>query len=236
MEEAGRAGDTQGMDFNDFMRMLKVSSVDSLDLYDDRAGSWGSSNVDKLNQLLQKSLSQSSLDASRHGGLGFSDVSHHSVQSDTNSQQTDRSAHVFEMDLSQHAGNNVSPWRFDVAGPGSGTKPVSPSPAIQFRFDVGTGHAEPEARVNPRSSGSGAQGHTTSVDNTAYVGVGAASAVVNVGLKGGYFDKRHHGSNLYKNSVMNVGTGGSRAGASCRGTERSTHGSMHLGVLETVQE
>ncbi len=77
---AAAAAADVGMDFAGFLRLLKASSVDSLDMYDDRAALGASlHSVDRLNSALQRSGTATSALASlsgsrhgtRHGSLGF---------------------------------------------------------------------------------------------------------------------------------------------------------------------
>ncbi|KXZ52793.1 hypothetical protein GPECTOR_8g180 [Gonium pectorale] len=115
LQEAGVVGGVEssgGIDFNGFVSLLKVGSLDSLDMYDDRMsvrsnGSGHGASLDRNNSLLAASLrtgdwSRHGIGGSRHGGAG--DTSTHSETSDV-------SAHP-DNDKSMHAGAAV--FRFDV--------------------------------------------------------------------------------------------------------------------------
>mmetsp|Transcript_3723 Transcript_3723/g.10106 ORF Transcript_3723/g.10106 Transcript_3723/m.10106 type:complete len:957 (-) Transcript_3723:900-3770(-) len=108
LEEAGQAGETQGLVFSDFVNMLKCGSEDSLDIYDQRRGSMGgrSSSIDRLNQLLHASMSNSSLaDASRHGAL---EGSVHSTLSPARTADPTNASRMFNFDVSTHGSRNGS--------------------------------------------------------------------------------------------------------------------------------
>mmetsp|Transcript_4670 Transcript_4670/g.10122 ORF Transcript_4670/g.10122 Transcript_4670/m.10122 type:complete len:774 (+) Transcript_4670:212-2533(+) len=194
MQEAGQPPDAEGMDFKDFMQMLRVSSIDSLDMYDDRAG--GSTHhhknsprasIDQLNAMLQKSPSVASslgMDASRHGASWTTALlADDSVHSDTATIQ-DKSSH----DRSQHGTGGAL---FKEGAP-------PPAAASFFRFDVDT-----------KAGSAGSQSAAVPVPHAGHAPLDAAPAaptvqdvVQAVGTRGGYYDRRHHGSSLYKNSVL----------------------------------
>ncbi|EFJ45485.1 hypothetical protein VOLCADRAFT_105941 [Volvox carteri f. nagariensis] len=92
LHPGGGASDEQGIDFNAFCNLLKVGSMDTLDLYDDRlsslsSGSVHGGSVDRLNGMLAASLRNTG-DWSRHGG------SRHGAglagEASTHSQASDR--------------------------------------------------------------------------------------------------------------------------------------------------
>jgi len=255
---ASQHGAMQGMDFNDFMTMLKVSSVDSLDMYDERFGStWGNASVDRLNAMLQKG--GGSMDRSKHGA-SLADASHHS---DTSTTQTDRSNHtaqMFDMDATHHSqGGSMragGAWRFDVGGSGHGLQragsggvggsghgmqrvasggvggsgrgqqqvqlPQAPAvgPPGGWRFDVGgppPPAAQPQtlwrfdvagpaaaAEPPPAPAASAWRFDEPPASPAKPMSDTSASGLARNG--GGMFDKRHHGSQLYKNALM-VGRG-----------------------------
>ncbi|KAG2453493.1 hypothetical protein HYH02_001713 [Chlamydomonas schloesseri] len=162
---SGSSGDAMegGIDFEGFLNLLKVGSVDSLDLYDDRMSvrsmgnsmHGGNGSIDRYNSLLAASIKTS--DWSRHGpgGSRHGDVSVHSATSDV----SDVSA-LPDKDNSLRAG--------------SGMTPASPAAAVTpFRFDTGTG-------VPPKKAAAGSNGIVGNISTAASGGAanGASGGMV----------------------------------------------------------
>ena len=185
------------MDFDGFLRMLKVGSVDSLDQYDARwerrIGSFGASpaSLDRLQALLDGSVHGS--DGSSHGG-------------------------------SLHGKGRFS--RFNGNGNGtavaSGAAPAAASPyadkpwnkpMVYFNFDFGGPAEKGQKGGQPPET----QGAPDGLFEKAVAGAGktddkaaeAASYFNNGAVRGGgHFDKRMHGASLYRNAVVgNVNRG-----------------------------
>ncbi|GIL78391.1 hypothetical protein Vretimale_7737 [Volvox reticuliferus] len=110
-------------------------------------------------------------------------------------------------------------WRFDVGGPKAPPPPV-------WRFDVGGGSrkvpgdhfAQPTEAVATTTAGAGSGG----VDRSGGGGGGGGLATR---PQGGHFDRRMHGSNLYRNVALRALQGGVGGAGSHRG-----------GCLDTVAE
>ncbi len=81
-------------------------------------------------------------------------------------------------------------WRFDVAGPGSANKPPASS-------SVATSASNPHGGV----AGAGLTSPNGSTHNGGS-GSGRTGPMMGLGRQGGYFDKRHHGSDLYRNVAL----------------------------------
>lgn len=174
------------MDFNDFLTMLKVSSVDSLDMYDERLGStWGAgpASIDRLNLMLHKSQSLGSMAGgdSRHGGASLlATLGNNAAHEGTQHSDAGSSQHPFEMDMSQHGGGSSahgsshgpggslraggglprgaagSAWRFDVGG-GAAAAPAAPPAGTAWRFDVAGGaQQQPAAPAAPQQGAASA--------------------------------------------------------------------------------
>ena len=155
------------MDFNDFVTMLRVSSVDSLDMYDDRLGSvHGLPSVEQLNAMLQRTKSIGSMD-SRYGGL-MDDMSQHS---DVRTNQSQHFGGVFDQDFSMHGSSSMHG--------GSSHNGSKPSNAVAFRFEVTPQKpaAPPAAAVVAEGSPSGPASAFFRFDN----GPQAPSSPVNRG-------------------------------------------------------
>ncbi|GIL70760.1 hypothetical protein Vretimale_3845 [Volvox reticuliferus] len=257
----GDASEDQGIDFDAFCSMLKVNSMDTLDLYDDRLSTRSSSSLhgsmDRLNGMLSTSLRASDLSrhgGSRHGGALASEASAHSQASDG----PDASTRSTDKNLSQHGGSLPQPaaagaafrfdvdrsakgtaaslegasvmegsiqgvagggqssgagasggmvWRFDVGGrPAAPPPPPAPTPV--WRFDVvGAGRAPPEPAVSDATAGGDTGCGSDASPSEGRSGPPAAAAAANgtnngIGRQGGYFDRRMHGSNLYRNVAL----------------------------------
>ncbi|GLC37832.1 hypothetical protein PLESTB_001481200 [Pleodorina starrii] len=248
----GEAASMQGIDFEAFCNLLKVNSMDTLDLYDDRLSTRSSSSfnsLDRLNGMLAASLRSG--EWSRHGGSRHgADASTHSVSSDRPDGSNRDKGRVlqpapggivfrFDVDHSakgqpaaaareatnpaggaagvgggvqgvaaggQSAGAGVSGgmvWRFDVGGRAAPPPPPEPKAPV-WRFDVvGAGRAPPpEPAAEPASPGAAAAA-TGGAGGQAAGAAGAVTGTVNgLGRQGGYFDRRMHGSNLYRNVAL----------------------------------
>lgn len=116
-------------------------------MYDERLGStYGSHSVDRLNLLLQKSQSVSSMGDTRHGASlqsAYADISNHSDRSNH--------THQFDMEMSQHSmgGSTRGLWRFEVGGSNHGLQRAGSGQAA-FKFDVGgSGHGADKRPAAP---------------------------------------------------------------------------------------
>ena len=184
------------MDFDGFLRMLKVGSVDSLDQYDARweslYGSRGS--IERLQSLLDASMHGSD-NGSRHGGG------------------------------SSHGRGRNARFGYGVASPAAaeaatGRKPWEGAPA-NFNFDFGSavgvgkrGDKPPETQGAPEGYFDRAVSAPVAVAAVAAAGGGggsggggqddrAASYFNNGAVRGGVqFDKRMHGASLYHNAML----------------------------------
>ena len=194
------------MDFEGFLRMLRVGSVDSLDQYDarwDRTGSFGSS-MDRL---------QSLLDASQHGSDNDSTHGRNSKGLYAGVSQPTPAAAASASAL----GGGVAGSAADAYRDKSWQKPM-----VNFKFDFGN-----EFRANKLGAGALAnqgppqtQGAPDAEAAAAAAAVPApttpepqpanavsASSYFNNGAVrgGGHFDKRMHGGSLYRNAVVGSG-------------------------------
>jgi hypothetical protein len=185
------------MDFEGFLRMLKVGSVDSLDQYDAR---WdrplAASSVGSIDRL------QSLLDVSNHGSDGGS----------TRGQG-----------LYAGVSNNVVPVPGGVTpmnGTGESYKDKSwHKPMVNFKFDFGNefigrkinsdapGQGPPETRGAPDAVPvlavpAASVGNTDAADYFNSNKEGSRDSAVR---GGGHFDKRMHGASLYRNAVISPG-------------------------------
>jgi hypothetical protein len=178
------------MDFDGFLRMLKVGSVDSLDQYDARWDRrYGSieaspSSMDRLQSLLDSSVHGS--DGSSHGG------SLHGKR---------RFSHLNGNGAAAAAPAAVNPYE---------NKPWN-KPMVNFRFDFGAAaekrgqppdtQGAPEGLVEKVGEGAAAAGDDKAEQAASYFNNGAVRG-------GGHFDKRMHGGSLYRNAVVgNVNRG-----------------------------
>ncbi|GAX86176.1 hypothetical protein CEUSTIGMA_g13589.t1, partial [Chlamydomonas eustigma] len=212
--EAGHssADSNAGIDFETFMNMLKVSSLDSLDMYDDRIGGSShlthasSGSMDRLNALLQADPSlhsSTSRDGSRRGLYGSLSTNGGSQRGST-ARSTEKSGGVTSLYLGTlPAGSSLT---------GSCHKPVQvPAHAVNklastaFRFDVGGKEDMSPIYITP----SLARQCEDSVDERGWVpGSLPASSVSTTipqssqSLGPGHYDLRFHGSSLYKNAVL----------------------------------
>lgn len=182
--------DAEAMDFDGFLNMLKVGSVDSLDLYDDRAGILASpASLDHISALL---------DASYHGSDHSGGSSHHGK------------AFLAHISRSNQAG---------VSDQGSHADKPWLKPQVKFNFDFGWGptapaHAAkpPETQgappVGPITSGQGIELPALSTATAAKENGGdtsnSTSSCFNNGTVrgGGHFDRRMHGASLYHNALL----------------------------------
>lgn len=207
LEEAGQSADVPGIDFNDFLRMLKVGSVDSLDLYDDR--------------MSRSSASLASADFSAHDrsfGRDRSygrDKSHHSIKSDVSSH-ADQSFHGTNFNFDSQRSSAASPiqFSFDTGPKTSGSKDNTMN-GSGFRFDVG----QKTPSGNTPAVTAEVQQREVEVANS--IVPAKVTPNLNVGLRGGYCDRRMHGSALYQNALLG-------------GDDRSRRGG--LSPLSTVAE
>lgn len=221
MAEAGHGEDAEHMDFEGFLRMLKVGSVDSLDQYDAR---WdrplAASSVGSIDRL------QSLLDVSNHGSDGGS----------TRGQG-----------LYAGVSNNVLPVPGSVKpvnGEGESYKDKSwHKPMVNFKFDFGNEFIG--RKINSGSSTSPGQGPpetrgapdaapvlavpAASASNTAAADYFNSNREESAVRGGGHFDKRMHGASLYRNAVISP-VAPSRPGALYNA------GRQHPGSLAPVKE
>lgn len=187
--------DSEHMDFEGFLRMLKVGSVDSLDQYDAR---WdrpaAASSVGSIDRL------QSLLDVSNHGSDGGS----------TRGQS-----------LYAGVASNVVPVPGSTMPDHSYKDKSWHKPMVNFKFDFGNefmGHkvssssgATGPNQGPPETRGAPDMVPTLAVPATppqaAASGVDASSYFNNGAVRGGsYFDKRMHGASLYRNAVISPGS------------------------------
>eukprot|EP00879_Flechtneria_rotunda_P000430 GHRR01000524.1.p1 GENE.GHRR01000524.1~~GHRR01000524.1.p1 ORF type:complete len:787 (+),score=270.20 GHRR01000524.1:160-2520(+) len=187
MHDAGHDGNTEAMDFEGFLRMLKVGSVDSLDQYDARwdrpIGSVGS--TDRLQALLDAS-NHGSDNGSLHGsskGRGlYAGLQSHTVTGSVNPSNTG--------DLYRDKSWN--------------------KPPVNFKFDFGNEFMAHKLPASNSQWPPETQGAPDALAAAAAAAVGpavnatAASSYFNNGaVRGGsHFDKRMHGASLYRNAVM----------------------------------
>lgn len=188
--------DAEAMDFDGFLRMLRVGSVDSLDQYDarwDRTGSFGSS-LDRL---------QSLLDASHHG-------------SDNDSTHGRGSKGLYA---------GMAPPAAVAAAETYSDKSWH-KPMVNFKFDFGTEFKSNKAAgagaLNPASQGPPETQGAPAAEAAAVAATAAAAAAPepkqasnivtassyfnNGAVRGGtHFDKRMHGASLYRNAVVGSG-------------------------------
>jgi hypothetical protein len=194
------------MDFDGFLRMLRVGSVDSLDQYDarwDRTGSFGSS-LDRL---------QSLLDSSQHG----SDDSTHGRNS--------RGLYAGMPQLMPSAAaaaaansGGVTASAADAYRDKSWQKPM-----VNFKFDFGTDFAKskvgagagpnqgpPQTQGAPGAEAAAAAAAEPQPESQPASNAVTASSYFNNGAVrgGGHFDKRMHGGSLYRNAVVSGGRPG----------------------------
>ncbi|KAG2498875.1 hypothetical protein HYH03_003067 [Edaphochlamys debaryana] len=238
LQDAGAAGacggieGSRGIDFEGFMSLLKVGSLDSLDLYDDRMSvrSGGSGHsMDRAASLLRAAdWSRHGPNGSRHNGPGlYGDVSGTSRVSDVAAMpDNDRSVHAppspgvaFRFDLDRSASGKAGGslhgvagggaaagsgatggmvWRFDV---GERVAPPPPPPPCPFRFDVSgpNSHKADQQRAGDKHDVAADASSNRGAATTSAVG---ATAITNLGREGGYYDRRHHGSQLYRNVAL----------------------------------
>lgn len=190
------------MDFDGFLRMLRVGSVDSLDQYDarwDRTGSFGSS-LDRLQSLL--------------------DSSHHGSDNDSTHGRGNRGLYAglpqptaaAAAAASARAGG-VTSAAADAYRDKSWQKPM-----VNFKFDFGnefrankmgagalTNQGPPQTQGAPDADKAAAaaaapepQPASNAVSASSYFNNGAVRG-------GGHFDKRMHGGSLYRNAVVGGG-------------------------------
>jgi calcium-dependent protein kinase len=204
MQEAGHGEDAEAMDFDGFLRMLRVGSVDSLDQYDarwDRTGSFGSS-LDRL---------QSLLDSSQHG----SDDSTHGRNS--------RGLYAGMPQLMPSAAaaaaansGGVTASAADAYRDKSWQKPM-----VNFKFDFGNefrankmgagalaNQGPPQTQGAPDADAAAAEAAAAAVPEPkpASNAISASSYFNNGAVRGGgHFDKRMHGGSLYRNAVVGGG-------------------------------
>jgi hypothetical protein len=172
------------MDFDGFLRMLKVGSVDSLDQYDDRWERWGTSpgSIDRL---------QSLLDASHHGSESSGGSHHGSL----------RGARKFAAEAGAGAAAGA-----DVEDPYKDRPWRQPKVAFNFSFaPVTEARGPPETQgvpspAEPSSTRSSLDGGSVPAapeagNNISFFNNGAVRG-------GGHFDRRMHGASLYRNAVV----------------------------------
>ncbi|KAG1666313.1 hypothetical protein FOA52_004795 [Chlamydomonas sp. UWO 241] len=206
-----------GMDFDDFVSMLRMGSTDTLDIYDDGLGANGSSRsgILLLNAILHGSPSGGDLNAAaalsspgaaKLAPAGFFRFDPPSLRQTTQQQQ----------EAQQKATpQKLAPpgfFRFDtgadaVAAPAPTLNPAEEhnsqgqlAPPGFFRFDVGGESGGGGERRRPRAAESSVVARAST-----FAGAGrcAGSSVVHEPRvrAGGYFDKRHRGASLYLNEV-----------------------------------
>lgn len=174
------------MDFDGFLRMLRVGSVDSLDQYDarwDRTGSYGSS-LDRLQSLLDANHSDNDSTHGR-GNKGL------------------------------YAGLTQPTPAAAVAADAYKDKPWQ-KPMVNFKFDFGNefrshklgpsaNQGPPQTQGAPDADAAAAAAAAEPVPQPA--NAVTASSYFNTGAVrgGGQFDKRMHGASLYRNAVVGGG-------------------------------
>lgn len=195
------------MDFDGFLRMLRVGSVDSLDQYDarwDRTGSFGSS-LDRL---------QSLLDSSQHGSGSDNDSTHGrgnkglyaNLPAPTPSAAAAAAAH--SGGITGAAADAYKSWQ---------------KPMVNFKFDFGnefrankssagalaTNQGPPQTQGAPDADAAAAAAAAAPEPQQAKPAsnaVSASSYFNNGAVRGGtHFDKRMHGGSLYRNAVVSGG-------------------------------
>lgn len=223
-----QASHESGIDFDQFLAMLRVGSLDDLELYDDKMshGSNGSlASLDRLNSMLQQSLA----DASRHGpgGSAHGPADAGASLFGSSSAEADRSltgGGMFAMDASRHGASSSRPqqqqapapgaiqFRFDVGPPKP--PPLAPAGAVQFRFDTGPssgggGAAQARDRGGSDAAGQIAADSDASRHTTSGGGGGegmlpsgfVASNISPIKPLGGWFDRRMHGNGLFASAM-----------------------------------
>jgi hypothetical protein len=187
------------MDFDGFLRMLRVGSVDSLDQYDarwDRAGSFGSS-MDRL---------QSLLDASHHG----------SSDNDSTHGRGNKGLYAGLAQPSSAAAAAASASSGGVASPAADSYRDKSwhKPMVNFKFDFGDefrAHKLPAGAIGhqgpPQTQGApdadAAAAAAAAAPQASNNIVTASSYFNNGAVRGGtHFDKRMHGGSLYRNAVV----------------------------------
>ena len=207
-------GAARGLDFDAFLHMLKVGSLDSLDQYDARFEFASPGSLDRL---------QSLLDASLHGGAASSgDGSSHRGRrpgsrgggEDGGGSGAPSPAAAGGSDYRDRSWNLPPPnFRFDFGDFGGGGAAAA---------GAGAGGGSGASSAAPTSGGNGGGGAT---EHRAWpglttgapvapprVGIGAGIGVgVGVGgigggngtvRAGGHFDRRMHGASLYRNMLV----------------------------------
>jgi Ca2+-binding EF-hand superfamily protein len=205
MQEAGVEKDSDHMDFEGFLRMLKVGSVDSLDQYDARWDRPGASpsvgSIDRLQSLLDVSQHGSDAGSTRGRGLyagvnsavpaGAVASSAVSVYpSDQFKDYKDKSWNKPMVNFKFDFGNEFLGHKVNKADGGHTGPPKTrgaPEPAPEL--------AVPRPSVATVSSALTA---SNSVFPATATGSGGESRV-----RGGtHFDKRMHGASLYRNAML----------------------------------
>lgn len=189
------------MDFDGFLRMLRVGSVDSLDQYDarwDRTGSFGSS-LDRLQSLL--------------------DASHHGSDNDSTHGRGNRGLYA---GLAQPTPAAAAAAAASAGGVASSAADAYrdkswQKPMVNFKFDFGqefraskpgagalTNQGPPQTQGAPDADEAAAAAATPEPQPAS--GVTASSYFNNGAVRGGgHFDKRMHGGSLYRNAVVGSG-------------------------------
>eukprot|EP00878_Enallax_costatus_P003362 GHUV01003571.1.p1 GENE.GHUV01003571.1~~GHUV01003571.1.p1 ORF type:complete len:609 (+),score=221.69 GHUV01003571.1:1048-2874(+) len=214
MQAAGHERDSDHMDFEGFLQMLKVGSVDSLDQYDAR---WdrptASSSVGSIDRL------QSLLDVSQHGSDGGSTRGRGLYAGLNNAVPAGAAAATA---VSVYPSDQFKDYKDK-----SWNKPM-----VNFKFDFGNefighkvnqdgGHTAPPqtrgapeavpvlavpAALTPNTSPAQTPSNTSSYFATA----GGGESRVRGGT---HFDKRMHGASLYRNAMLGSGAAAARPAA-----------------------
>lgn len=199
------AEDADHMDFEGFLRMLKVGSVDSLDQYDARwdrpTASPSVGSIDRLQSLLDVSQHGSDGGSTRNRGLyaGVSNV----VSAGPASATT---VSVYPSD--QLKDYKDKSWN---------------KPAVNFKFDFGNefmghklksdgGHAGPPQTQGAPDTTPTLVVPTPSAGNTTATTASNHFTASDSRVRGGsHFDKRMHGASLYRNAMLTPAGSGSLA-------------------------
>jgi hypothetical protein len=221
---AAAAEDAEHMDFEGFLRMLKVGSVDSLDQYDAR---WdrplAASSVGSIDRL------QSLLDVSNHGSDGGS-TRGQGLYAGVSSNVLPAPGSVTPLNSGGESSYKDKSWH---------------KPMVNFKFDFGNefmGRKINTASTSPHQAPPETRGAPDPVPVLAVPAGGVSNTAAadffnsnKEGSKegavrgGGHFDKRMHGASLYRNAVISPGAP-SRPGALYNA------GRQHPGSLAPVKE
>lgn len=196
LAEAGTSA-SAGIDFEQFLSMLRVGSLDSLDIYDDAMSRGSLGSIDRLNSLLQASDWSMHGDTSMRSAAGVGPNSLYALAPASPAQPVQPLV---------PAAPAVTAFRFDVGPSAAAAMPPAPAANTVFRFDV----AEPAALHSGSMPGGKSDAAAMAAGQQArslQQAPGGAHAEAGRGsplalARDGSPERRLHGGNLYRVAVL----------------------------------